>query len=110
MSKCFYSLQDGLGGYECECGVGWTGDRCQVNIDECVSAPCQNGGTCFVSQCVMFPVPVANLCMMLRSKNPSEVRLRTSSCCFSIGNECGFCCNHGPPGAASSVASIDTPV
>lgn len=38
--------------------TGYTGPTCAVNIDECVSQPCQNGGTCidsvngFTCQCV----------------------------------------------------------
>ena len=54
------------GQYQCVCLAGYTGDLCQgimmqihniakamigfytfsVNIDECASQPCQNGGTC----------------------------------------------------------------
>jgi hypothetical protein len=33
-------------GYSCACDVGWSGANCDVNIDDCVGAPCQNGGTC----------------------------------------------------------------
>ena len=29
--------------YACECSAGWTGGRCDTNIDECASAPCVNG-------------------------------------------------------------------
>ena len=25
---------------------GFTGDRCETDIDECVNSPCENGGTC----------------------------------------------------------------
>ena len=28
------------------CVVGWAGTTCEVNIDECASYPCSNGGTC----------------------------------------------------------------
>ena len=42
-------FQDLVAGYECTCAVGWTGDRCQVDIDDCASEPCSNGGTCYVS-------------------------------------------------------------
>ena len=43
------SMQDLVGGYECMCEAGWTGDRCQMNIDDCVPIPCLNGGECYVS-------------------------------------------------------------
>ncbi|XP_051892977.1 protein crumbs homolog 1-like [Pristis pectinata] len=33
-------------GYVCLCQRGFTGENCSVNIDECESGPCMNGGTC----------------------------------------------------------------
>ncbi|KAJ8307337.1 hypothetical protein KUTeg_015421 [Tegillarca granosa] len=32
--------------YRCVCNPGYTGQQCQININECASNPCQNGGTC----------------------------------------------------------------
>ncbi|KAM4603556.1 protein jagged-1a isoform 2-T2 [Polymixia lowei] len=34
------------GQFSCECDEGFTGAYCHENINDCESAPCQNGGTC----------------------------------------------------------------
>jgi hypothetical protein len=36
----------GQGGGRCHCEAGWSGERCDVDIDECASSPCQGGSTC----------------------------------------------------------------
>ncbi len=30
----------------CRCRPGFTGPRCETNIDDCARYPCQNAGTC----------------------------------------------------------------
>ena len=36
----------GSGYYECQCIPGFTGDKCETNIDECQSYPCLRGNSC----------------------------------------------------------------
>ena len=39
---------DQIGSYECDCfNTGYEGDLCDVDIDECLLFPCQNGGKPF---------------------------------------------------------------
>eukprot|EP00105_Crassostrea_gigas_P019111 XP_011437468.1 PREDICTED: uncharacterized protein LOC105335342 [Crassostrea gigas] len=37
---------DLIGGYECQCDFGFTGDNCEENIDDCVDHACENNATC----------------------------------------------------------------
>lgn len=30
----------------CTCALGFSGSRCQINIDDCLSQPCRNKGIC----------------------------------------------------------------
>ena len=36
----------GFNSYTCECTTGYTGERCETNIDECESMPCDHGKSC----------------------------------------------------------------
>uniref|UniRef100_A0A3Q2Q1G8 Neurocan core protein n=1 Tax=Fundulus heteroclitus TaxID=8078 RepID=A0A3Q2Q1G8_FUNHE len=47
-SPCLHGgscLQEG-DGYSCYCPQGYSGENCEIDIDDCQSNPCQNGGTC----------------------------------------------------------------
>lgn len=40
------SLAAAPAGFACACERGWTGARCDADVDDCASAPCRNGGVC----------------------------------------------------------------
>ena len=44
----YFILQDGIDSFTCTCAVGYTGNICQTNVDDCVSSPCLNDATCVV--------------------------------------------------------------
>ncbi|XP_061593558.1 sushi, nidogen and EGF-like domain-containing protein 1 isoform X1 [Cololabis saira] len=44
--QCIDDCIRGNPSYTCSCLAGFTGRRCQINVDECASNPCQNGGAC----------------------------------------------------------------
>ena len=46
--------QDVVGGYTCRCEIGYTGDDCETEINECANSPCENGGSCNV--CMHLPL------------------------------------------------------
>ncbi|KAL4609344.1 protein crumbs 2-like [Arapaima gigas] len=57
---CIHGVcHDGPWGANCTCKAGYTGGRCEAEMDECESNPCQNGGSCLDRlnrfQCVCPP-------------------------------------------------------
>lgn len=49
--------------YACSCGVGYTGRNCEVDVDECASAPCLNNATCAESATLAEVAPGELLCI-----------------------------------------------
>jgi Notch-like protein len=37
---------DHVNTFSCQCHPGFIGDKCQTDMNECLSEPCKNGGTC----------------------------------------------------------------
>lgn len=68
--------------FNCSCPAGFTGTRCEYDIDECLENPCVNGGTCFNN-------PGGFLCHC--SEGFSGLH------CFVVDNECQrvVCSNGG---------------
>lgn len=60
---------DAINGYNCHCQPGWTGLRCEQDIDDCISGACQNGGNCtdlingFSCECAFGYAGMSLLCI-----------------------------------------------
>lgn len=44
--QCIDDCITGNPSFTCSCLAGFTGRRCQIDVDDCASSPCQNRGTC----------------------------------------------------------------
>ncbi|XP_030630544.1 neurocan core protein [Chanos chanos] len=53
-------------GYRCFCPQGYTGESCEIDVDDCQSNPCQNGGTCIDKvdsfTCLCLPSYSGDMC------------------------------------------------
>ncbi|KAJ8388788.1 hypothetical protein AAFF_G00130210 [Aldrovandia affinis] len=83
------SCSDGVWGANCTCVSGYSGDRCEVDVDECESSPCQNGGTCLDRpsrfQCVCAAGFAGRLCesskQLFKERVPLLVVAIPLACC-----------------------------
>ena len=80
--------------YTAQCAVtesvasdDWSGN-CDIDVDECASNPCQNGGTCVESSCATSSFPGGSLCDPESQGLPSLDRYR---CECAAGYSNGVC-------------------
>ncbi|OCT59202.1 hypothetical protein XELAEV_18001154mg [Xenopus laevis] len=75
--------------YSCICHKGYSGENCEIDIDECLSDPCQNGGTC-IDEINSF------LCLCLPSYGGSTCGKDTESCDHNWHKFQGSCYRYFP--------------
>lgn len=93
--------------YSCQCRPGFTGDHCEINIDDCGSSPCLNSGTCIdeidTFRCRCMPGFVGELCEV----NIDECAMKpcvNGATCVDRNNDYVCIC---PPGFTGKDCSIN---
>ncbi|XP_038077931.1 adhesion G protein-coupled receptor E1-like [Patiria miniata] len=104
---------DFSGNFQCYCLAGWTGDRCQEDIDECASNPCQDGSTCFNQingyMCFCGNGSAGRECETELDACPSNMCLNDGLCFKRPGTECN--CNMDSSGTMNGCeVSVDCDV
>ncbi|NXQ31501.1 SNED1 protein, partial [Alaudala cheleensis] len=99
--KCIEDCITGNPSYTCSCLAGFTGKRCHVDVDECLSQPCQNGATCLNGAgrftCKCPPGFRGNNCETAESPCESRVCQNGGSC--QVVNRTAAClCQSGYTG------------
>lgn len=100
----------------CSCRAGFTGSRCETNINECAKNPCANGSTCRDRindyTCICPPGYTGRHCDKPTDRCASQPCLNGGTCTTGPkGQPLCFCPTHfsGPQCQSSSVPSPTTP-
>ncbi|XP_073216584.1 sushi, nidogen and EGF-like domain-containing protein 1 isoform X2 [Lepidochelys kempii] len=104
--KCIEDCITGNPSYTCSCLAGFTGKRCHLDLDECLSHPCQNSATCinginsFSCQCP--PGFKGSMCETVES--PCEMKECQNGGQCQVANKTAVCvCQAGYTGDSCEI-------
>ena len=86
--------------FSCVCPLGMTGDKCDVNMNRCLSNPCRNGGRCVPREndfyCLCSYPYDGNLCQTDTDPCFPNPCLYGGSCIYDNQAAQGYTCNCAP--------------
>ncbi|XP_038672075.1 delta and Notch-like epidermal growth factor-related receptor [Scyliorhinus canicula] len=93
--------------FTCVCSPGYTGERCQSQIDHCVSQPCENGATCMsraTGYSCLCPEGFTGLACEQRIDPCALSPCQNNGTCFAEGTS--YSCNCSPAYAGPLCAQL----
>ena len=73
---------DKLFRYECVCQPGWTGDMCDVGIDDCQDNPCSNGNLFNYKFMIYYNYIILIIVMIINYNFPRNFFIYSFMFCF----------------------------
>uniref|UniRef100_A0A8C3RX37 Sushi, nidogen and EGF like domains 1 n=1 Tax=Chelydra serpentina TaxID=8475 RepID=A0A8C3RX37_CHESE len=104
--KCIEDCITGNPSYSCSCLAGFTGKRCHLDVDECLSHPCQNSATCIQGinsfSCQCPPGFKGDMCETVES--PCETKECQNGGQCQVANKTAVCvCQAGYTGDSCEI-------
>ena len=101
-SVCVNEVDD----FSCDCAIGFTGDLCEIDVDDCANTPCANGATCTdlvnAFECDCLPGYAGTTCQIdIDECDPNQCE--NSALCVDLVNAFECICPDGYDGTLCEI-------
>ena len=109
-STVYSQIYSFFSAHVCNCSTGWQGDRCQDDVNECASSPCQNDGQCInvpgTYICVCTGYWVGQDCEIDEEECKKKPCHNNGTCVEAVGGAPSCICEPGKKQSVSDVIKI----